>query len=75
MLPMNIDESALAEHPVIQALTRRLEALEAQLNQDHQKLEKLEHELEHDHAVIGKLEQKPAYTPPPPKPTRMTVGL
>ena len=72
---MNIDESALAEHPVIQGLMRRLEALEAQLNQDHQKLEKLEHELEQDHEVIGKLEHKPTHVPPPPRPTRTTVGL
>lgn len=71
---MNIDESALAGHPVIKDLLHRIEMLESQLFRDHQKLEKLEHEIEHDHDAIDKLEHKPAYVPPPPT-KRMAVGL
>lgn len=70
---MNIDEIDLARHPVVARLTQRIEALERQLQAEHEKLVKLEHEHEHDHVMIEKLEHKPIYAPP--KPTRIAVGL
>jgi predicted nucleic acid-binding Zn-ribbon protein len=72
---MNLQDLDLAGHPVIQQLTSRIDALEAQLRSEHEKLEKLEHEVEHDHEAIEKIEYKAAYAPPPPRPQRMTVGL
>jgi hypothetical protein len=72
---MNPTELDLAGHPVIQQLTRRIEALEALLQADHAKLEKLEHEVEHDHQVIGKIEHKSIQVPPPHRPTHVAVGL
>ena len=72
---MNPTELDLAGHPVIQQLTRRVEALEALLRAEHEKLEKLEHEVEHDHQVIGQIEHKSIQVPPPHRPTHVAVGL
>ena len=69
----------LAEHPVIKGLLleidrlkKRIEFVESELSNEHQKLEKLEHEHEHDHELIEKLEHSaPTFNLPP----RVTVGL